>query len=42
MNIVRSLFFKHGVIKDDLSDCDSSKNNLQCLITTTNDEYLDS
>lgn len=33
------VFLQHGVIKDDLSDWFSSKNNLQCLITTTNDEY---
>ena len=33
------VFLQHGVIKDDLSDWFSSKNNLQCLITTTTDEY---
>ncbi|WP_188032944.1 CDP-glycerol glycerophosphotransferase family protein [Psychrobacter sp. ANT_WB68] len=33
------VFLQHGVIMNDLSDWFSSKNNLQCLITTTTDEY---
>src|SRR5690606_31468558 len=33
------IFLQHGVIHNDLSNWLNSKKNLQCLITSTNDEF---